>query len=306
MDYASLLESVSCNLCGADDYRVVYPPRYESSTAKDLADRFRSSGEEVLIDQLVQCKRCGLKYLNPRLPPEKILEGYSAGSDENFISQASAREMTFERCLEALEKVRPGRGRILDVGTAGGSFLRAATKRGWEVAGCEPNRWLCDWARDHYGFSIHLGTLSDLPNSWKGSFDVVTFWDVLEHVSDPKATLRECLLFLKPGGILAVNYPDIGSWISRVMGRRWVFLLSVHLTYFTTDTLTQMLQAVGFTPLSWKPHFQQLELQYLFQRLHAYAPPLSRAGLGCVRFFRFGKVRIPYWLGQTLVLAKRS
>ncbi len=247
-----------------------------------------------------------MKYLNPRLPPEKILAGYSAGSDENFISQASAREMTFERCLQAIEKVRPGRGRILDVGTAGGSFLQAAAKRGWEVAGCEPNQWLCDWARDHYGLSIQPGTLSDLPHSWKNSFDVVTFWDVLEHVSDPKTTLQECRLFLKPGGILVVNYPDIDSWISRLMGRRWVFLLSVHLTYFTRDTLTRFLQETGFAPLRWQPHFQQLELEYLFQRMNAYSSFLSKTGLGCVRFLGLGKLRIPYWLGQTLVLAKQA
>ncbi len=259
-----------------------------------------------MIDQLVQCRRCGLRYLNPRLPPEKILAGYSAGSDENFISQASAREKTFERCLEAIEKVNPSRGRILDVGTAGGSFLQTAKKRGWEVSGCEPNRWLCDWARDHYGLSIHPGTLSDLPDSLKGSFDVVTFWDVLEHVSDPKSTLRECSLFLKPSGILAINYPDIGSWISRGMGRRWVFLLSVHLTYFSRNTLDRLLRETGFTPLRWQPHIQQLELDYLLQRLNAYSPFLSKIGLSCARFLHLGKLRIPYWLGQTLVLAKRT
>lgn len=293
-------------MCGADDYRVVYPPRYESSTAKDLVDRFRSSGEEVLIDQLVQCRRCGLKYLNPRLPISKILEGYSNGTDENFVSQASARESTFEHCLDTIEKMFPARGRILDVGTAGGSFLHVAKKRGWEAAGCEPNRWLCEWARDHYGLSLHPGILSDLPASLHGSFDVVTFWDVLEHVGDPKAALKECSRFLKPGGILAVNYPDIGSWISRLMGRRWVFLLSVHLTYFTQESMKRFLQETGFTPLRWQPHFQQLELQYLFQRMNAYSPFFSKTGLRGVQFFGLGKQRIPYWLGQTLVLAKRS
>lgn len=221
------------------------------------------------------------------------------------MSQASARESTFERCLDAIEKERPGRGRILDVGTAGGSFLHVAKKRGWQVSGCEPNRWLCTWARDHYGLSLHPGTLSDLPGSLHGSFDAVTFWDVLEHLGDPKAALKECFLLLRPGGILVVNYPDIGSWISRVMGRRWVFLLSVHLTYFSADTMTQLLRETGFTPLRWKPHFQQLELQYLFQRLNAYAPLLSKAGLSCVRLLHLGKLKIPYWLGQTLVLAKR-
>lgn len=306
MAYTDLLTPVVCNLCGADDYRVIYPPQYESATAKDLLDRFRSSGEEILIDQLVRCKRCGFQYLNPHLPDTKILEGYSGGTDENFVSQAAAREKTFARSLRTIETVCPGRGRVLDVGTAGGSFLHVAQKLGWDVAGCEPNRWLCDWAKKRYGLTVQLGTLYDLPSSFEAQFNLVTLWDVLEHLSDPKDALRRCHAILKPGGCLAINYPDIGSWISRLMGRHWVFLLSVHLSYFTADTIERFLRETGFTPIRWKPHFQQLELDYLFMRLRAYSPGLSSLGKSLLRLVPIAKVPIPYWLGQTLVLAKRS
>lgn len=300
------LEYVPCNLCGVDDYQVIYAARYDRMTASSLAEKFRSSGDEVLVDQLVQCNRCGLQYLNPRVRGELILEGYSSGADKNFVSQTAAREHTFAKCLDLVEKHAHARGRILDVGTAGGSFLHVARQRGWQVAGCEPSRWLCEWAREHYGIRIHPGTVFDMKENEKGSFDVVTLWDVLEHVSDPRGLLLECRDLLKPGGLLVVNYPDIGSWIARVMRRRWVFLLSVHLYYFTPATIQRLLHDTGFTPFARRPHIQTLELGYILYRMKAYVPWAHSVGSKLAQLLHVEHAQVPYWIGQTLVLAKRS
>ena len=239
-------ETVPCNLCNSTEFRIVYPAVERSST--DLAVEFRSSCDEPLRDQLVACSSCGLQFVSPRLHPDLILAGYREGSDEMFVSQAEARERTFERALALIEKLAPKRGRLLDVGTAAGSFIHVAAGRGWEVAGCEPNHWLCDWGHKTYGLDIQPGTLFDqrYPDE---AFDVVTVWDVLEHDSNPLALLRECRRILKRGGLIVVNCPDIGSWIARLMGRRWLMLVSTHLYYFTRGTLTALLSKAGFVPV---------------------------------------------------------
>ena len=237
-----LMEKVPCNLCGADDYEIIYSASYDKISQQELAEKFRSSGDELLLDQLVQCKRCGFKYINPRIRQELILKGYSEGTDENFISQADARELTFDRCLEYIEKFTEGKkGKLYDIGTAGGSFLQAAKKRGWEIYGSEPNRWLCAWAKKHYGFEILAGDIFAYPFPDK-FFEMVTLWDVLEHVADPSKNLKEISRILQPGGLLVVNYPDIGSWLSKAMRKKWIFLLSVHLFYFERETITKMLE----------------------------------------------------------------
>lgn len=305
MRYTDLLEEVPCNLCGADDAGVVYPPRYEAASVEGLVEAFRSSGEEILVDRLVRCNRCGLQYLSPRLRQDIILESYSAGTDENFVSQVAGRERTFDGCLDIIEKCARPPGRILDVGTAAGSFLHVARKRGWQVAGCEPNRWLCDWGRERYGIPIRPGTVFDLEGNGRGAFDVVTLWDVLEHMPDPKAALLKCRDLLRPGGLLVVNYPDIGSWIARLMGRRWVFLLSVHLYYFTGATVARLLAETGFVPLERRPHFQRLELGYILYRMRPYVPWAHAVGSGAARLLRIERLQIPYWVGQTLILARR-
>lgn len=303
--YQALLEEVSCNLCGANEYEVVLPPRYELARPEEIEKTFRSSGDEVLLDRLVRCKRCGLEYLNPRLRADVVIQGYSVGSDETFVSQAAGRERTFAKSLKLIERLRPQRGRLLDVGTAGGSFLAVAQRNGWQVDGCEPNRWLCEWANRHYGLSIVPGTIFDMDLT-DGSFDVVTLWDVLEHTPDPKIVLRECARVLKSGGLLVVNYPDIETSVARLMGRRWVFLLSVHLYYFTRKTLNAMLGELGFAVVQRRRHWQSLELGYILFRMEAYIKPLARLAQRIVKFLRLEHLQFPYWMGQMLVVAEKE
>lgn len=301
--YRSLLDDVVCNLCGSADHDIVYPPRYELADTERIVESFRSSGDEVLLDQLVRCRECGLQYLTPRLRQDIVLEGYSEGTDETFVSQAGARERTFDKALARIERLRSGKGRILDVGTAGGSFLGVARKRGWETAGCEPNRWLAAFAKERYGVDVVPGTVFDMDLA-DASFDVVTLWDVLEHTPDPKAVLLECRRVLKPDGLLIVNYPDIASSVARAMGRRWVFLLSVHLYYFTPRTIGRMLAETGFRPRLRRKHWQTLELGYIFQRMQPYVGGLARLGERVVRAIGLGHANVPYWMGQELIVAE--
>lgn len=306
MRIQEILEEIPCNLCGANDYTIVYESRYENQTAEDLKEKFKSSGDETLVDQVVQCKNCDLIYTNPRIKANLIIQGYSEGTDENFASQAIARERTFERCLSTIEKAtKKKRGRILDIGTANGSFLYAAKKRGWEVEGLEPNKWLCDWAKEHYGLSLKPKTIFEqqYPDE---AFDVITLWDVLEHVPDPAKVLEECNRILKKEGFLVVNYPDIGSWVAKIMGRKWVFLLSVHLYYFTPKTIKKMLEKTGFALILKKKHFQSLELGYLMWRMKVYSKHLHILGYKTTKVLGLERAQIPYWLGQSLIIAKKQ
>ena len=303
--YQSLLETVICNLCGEDDYQVVHPPKYELAQPEEILNTFRSSGDEKLLDQLVRCNNCGFQYLNPRLRSDVVIEGYSQGSDEMFVSQTAARERTFAKSLKLIMRYKPDKGSILDVGTAGGSFLGVAKREGWEVAGCEPNRWLANWGNENYGLDIQPGTVFDIQLD-DDSFDVVTLWDVLEHTPDPTKVLLECQRVLRPGGLLVVNYPDVNSLIARVMGRRWVFLLSIHLYYFTVNTIRRMLSQTGFKILKRRRHWQSLELGYILFRMQAYSSGMAKIWGQVVKTFRLEHLQIPYWMGQVLILAEKE
>ena len=301
------LEHVSCALCGADDYDVVLAARAAPGKAKesDLVRKFRASGDELLVDQLVRCRRCGLQYVNPRLRGDLILDAYTEGDDPAYVTQLQARERTFAAALEEIERVSGPRGKLLDIGTAAGAFVAAAKQRGWAAEGCEPNRWLAGWGARHYGITIRQGSVFDQDYA-PDSFDVVTLWDVIEHTLEPRRVLEHCRGLLKPGGLLVVNYPDIGSWIARVMGRRWLFLTSVHLYYFDRRTMRGLLQSTGFRVEIVRPHVQRLELDYILFRAAILSPLVSHMARGLARTAGAGRAQVPYWLGQTFMIARRG
>ena len=295
------LEHINCNICGADDYKIVYHAR--SNKALSI-EPFKSESTELSKDQIVKCNRCGLIYVNPRLKPKSIIKGYSEGSNIRFISQAKGREITFEKSMRLIEKYVKTKGRLLDVGTAGGSFLAVAKRHGWQAEGIEPNKWLCKWGKKYYGINIRNGTLEKNPFG-KKSFDLVTLWDVLEHVSDPSDTLNIINSLLKKNGKLVVNYPDIDSGIAKLMGRKWVFILTVHLYYFTQKTIKKLLEKCGFKVVVIKKHWQTLSLGYLADRLEPYSKISHKIATKTVNKLNMDKLQIKYWLGQTFIIAEK-
>lgn len=299
-----LLESVPCGLCGTDEFDVVHEARYDQEKDLDLVQKFRASGDELLIDRLVKCRKCGLQYVNPRLRSDLIFSSYTEGEDQTYISQLAARERTFTTSLVEIERLSGGKGKLLDIGTAAGAFVAAASRRGWDAEGCEPNRWLGEWGARHYGIRIRQGSVFDQDYA-PGSFDVVTLWDVIEHTPNPRLVLDRCRELLRPGGLLIVNYPDIGSWIARLLGRRWLFLTSVHLWYFNRTTIRRMLETSGFAVEVVRPHYQRLELDYILFRGSVLSAGLSKTARALIRPFGIGGSQVPYWLGQTFVAARR-
>lgn len=299
------LEHVPCNSCGADDAETVFEAREPERGRADPTQIFRASGDELLVDRLVRCRRCGLEYVSPRLRGVVIVDSYASGEDPQYVSQLQARERTFNRALTRIERLTRARGRVLDVGTAAGAFLAVARARGWSVDGCEPNRWLAAWGSRHYGLQIRPGELfdQDLPRC---SFDLVTLWDVIEHTPDPSRVIEHIAQLLTPGGLLVVNYPDRGSWLARVLGRNWPFLSSVHLYYFTRRTVTRLLSAHGFRVIEIRPYIQHLELEYLLMRGAVVSARLSRTLILLARIAGLSRRQVPYWIGQTCVVARRE
>jgi SAM-dependent methyltransferase len=138
----------------------------------------------------------------------------------------------------------------------------------------EPSRWSADRARAR-GLQVVDGTLAaaDLP---EGSFDVVTMWDVVEHLADPLSELRRARRLLRPGGLLALSTMNVEAWFPRLLGRRWPWYMQMHLYYFTPRTLGRMLERAGFRMVEAVPHRRVVRLAYLVSRLEAYCRPLAR------------------------------
>ena len=130
--------------------------------------------------------------------------------------------------------------RLIDIGCGNGSFLRAAAKAGWEVAGTELN------PSDH-----HLKDLR-VESSLEGLTDispvrVVTLWHSLEHIPDPLATIHSVRSVLIPNGTVVIAVPNFGSLQSRLTKSNWLHLdLPRHLNHFTIKSITRLLENANF------------------------------------------------------------
>lgn len=161
-----------------------------------------------------------------------------------------------------------------------------------------------EWCKKQYGISVQQGTIFDGKYN-ADSFDVITLWDVLEHTPDPKAVLTECNRILKKDGLLVVNYPDISSWVAKIMGKKWVFLLTVHYYYFNRKTIRALFRKCGLSPVKMRPHFQTLELDYILFRASAYIGVLGKLIRTIASFLGIKSIMVPYWVGQTLIVGRK-
>ena len=297
---------VNCPVCGGHDAKVLREASYPAGiTVQQVQAMFSASSDQGLLDQVVECK-CGMIYIAPRLDAELIESGYSSGEDPAFVAQNENRIRTFAGKIRSVLN-RTGQNaksrKMLDVGCAGGAFLVAARDAGFDVQGIEPSHWLGEYGRKSYGLNVRQGIL--MPGVFPdGTFDVVTVWDVIEHVPDPHSLLETVHAALKPEGYLWVSYPDAGSLAARILGWKWPFWLSVHLHYYRRDSMRRQLEGAGFEVLYMKPFWQELKLGYALQRAAAIFPVAKIPGK-LVSALGLGSVPLTYNMGQTLVIAKR-
>jgi 2-polyprenyl-3-methyl-5-hydroxy-6-metoxy-1,4-benzoquinol methylase len=297
-----LWEKVPCNLCGSTNAKV----KYEGTTDQDMEKMLHSysaSGNFVSKETLVECANCQLVYTSPRLRRDLILKSYVEAEDPMYVSQADGRIKSFEQCLKAVERFQK-KGRVLDIGAAAGFFLKVAKDKGWQTFGIEPSRYLSDYGNKTYDVNITCGTIETAP-AYSAPMDVVTLWDVLEHTFDPKDVLNRVNRFLKPGGHVVINYPNIGNWMAKLAGRKYWFILSVHLYYFVPKTIERMLRETGFEVVESAPHYQWLQLGYLIYRLEAYLPAVAKPMGKLVKALGLDQTLIPYFAAQTRVIARK-
>lgn len=231
--YAHMVERVKCPVCDVDDSIPV----------------FMKAGFEF-----VKCKHCGLLHVNPQLTMEVQDEIYknSKTADHWIKLQNKGTEKGWNAdkkylpALDHLGALYPDRGKLLDVGCSTGQFLNLAKSDGWDVRGIELNVPASEIARQEYGLEVSNDKLEDC-NYEPKSFDIVSLWGVLEHLTDPNKMLLEAKRFLKPGGHLLFFVPNGHSLIVR-LSREHNSTVSgrAHLWYFTPATTTKLLNKNGY------------------------------------------------------------
>jgi len=261
------LREVACLFCGVADETV----------------RFHDGPFRV-----VECARCGLVYVNPRLPPERLHEMYQEeywSSDRakefgytQYLHEGPLYQRTYRLRSRVIARHKPRPGSVLDVGCAAGFFLSVMAEQGWQTTGIEISAPMVRYAQETLALpDIRRGDLLSVdvpPAAW----DVVTLWDVIEHLEDPREHLRRAARALKDDGILVLETQNVASRFARLLGRKWQhYKHEEHLYHFDPRSLARLLDDCGFTIVENTPRYggKYVSMQFLVERVGRLHPVLT-------------------------------
>ena len=181
----------------------------------------------------------------------------------------------------------------MDIGCAEGSYLRAISDLDFQCFGVEPSKTLSRIASENYNLRVIEGDAASA-TQFGVRFQIISLWDVLEHVESPSQVFQQINDLMDIGGLLILNLPMVDTFPAKILGRLWPFYLEVHLYYFSIKTIQQYTEKFGYELLYRGRFWQTLSLRYLIEK-------------------RFGvtarwipNIPIKYYLGQRTLLLRRS
>ena len=222
---------------------------------------------------LVRCASCKLAFIADPPPPAELAAMYQASNDYHVTlhdpsSLDFARMSDLARRHMAFVRRWASQGRVLDVGCSTGLFLNEAKQAGFDASGVEFSAASAQFARSHFGLHITDGDIHAVEAAPE-SYDILTMFDVIEHVRDPAGDMAVAHRLLKPGGIFILSTPNIDGLyprasepLARPLGY-WPHIEPPwHLYQFSQKTLTAMLEKAGFSALG--TQHTAIDLAYTF------------------------------------------
>jgi 2-polyprenyl-3-methyl-5-hydroxy-6-metoxy-1,4-benzoquinol methylase len=270
--------------------------------------------------RIVKCSSCGLMRLSPMPSLEDTKRVYS---DLSYFQNAEFYDLSHgnlygyvDYIAERVNKLRdyrpiaeflrdrhgrthrgvsgpPARLRLLDVGCGLGYFLDAAQDVGFDVAGVEFNPGAVRAMREKYAFKVYEGGLDAVPAS-EAPFDVMTMFDVIEHLHDPFGDLHRIHQLLRPGGGLVITTMDSESFTSRLLGKRVEDFRRIreHIYFFSRETLTKVLESCGFRVYKIASRGHTFELSFLMERMRIINSPIFGGAKWMVEHLGMGRWRV--------------
>ncbi len=223
-------EEAACNLCGARAY--------------DVIGRVDRDGRPL---QTVMCRACGLIWTNPRAPAADVDRYYATEYRADYQRQPAPALRKILRGMQGAQDRRRGLrlllregATLLDVGCGAGEFVYLVRHDRVDASGLEPGEAYADFARRVLRIPVQTATV-DRATIAADSQDLITMFHSLEHVPDPGQVLRTVRGWLKKGGLLVVEVPNIESTMPAPAHR----FHYAHLYYFSGATLGALGEAAG-------------------------------------------------------------
>jgi 2-polyprenyl-3-methyl-5-hydroxy-6-metoxy-1,4-benzoquinol methylase len=207
-----------------------------------------SDSKDGVHISVIECTTCGLGWQFPLLRTIEqsatyFFAEYEAAEKNTYFDRANKRKIA-ELQLEFIRSVAPTPGRLLDIGAGDGTFISAAADKDWHSTGLDPASHSFSYAPTGLGSARLLhGDFSLIADA--DPYDVITLWDVIEHVEQPLELIRSAVSLLSEDGVAVIETGNFQS-ADRIEGEEnWWCYQADHRWYFSPSTLLPLLKEVG-------------------------------------------------------------
>lgn len=213
----------------------------------------------------------------------------------------------FSSRADLLNKYAAGRGRLIDVGCGLGIFLNEARKRGFQVTGVDLSKEAARKTWERYKITVEHGSFENLTIADQSS-DIITCFQTLEHMNDPRRFFRKAYKVLKPEGVLLITTPNSDCFWKKILRQYWFsYRHEEHLFFWNKKALELAFRKVGFKKIKF---FSDDWRWYSLLQLEALLRAYSGGGGGLLkksipRSWLFRWIKIPFPIGSIGVLASK-
>lgn len=272
----------NCPVCGQQHTRVLFRPKASPGPVS-------------------KCLNCGMVYIaiiedrhslifdgpvifgqtDPRILTSSNLDDVRDSWEFKLLPDKEVEWPALQQnAIDALRHIEPhvnrsfNERRILDFGSGYGFFLVVAKEHGWNTYGLEPLPASAVYARATFGLNITTDTLRE--NTFPPDFfDVITSFQVFEHLPYPKEDIRHLYKMLRQDGIVLIEVPNFETWTLQIMKSRHRHFVQDHLNFFSIDTLSQLLVNSGFRVVGHYHPTRCMSVRHLIRRWFRQYLPAS-------------------------------
>lgn len=188
-----------------------------------------------------RCVECGFVFAHPQLPCDYSHYRFIAPNPSELTARLANYALRYGIIEEFILSPHP---RVLDIGTNCGIFLKYLQSKNIEGEGIEPNQVASHYGRTNFQVKIDSVSLEDYQSEKK--FDVITMFNVLEHVEDLSNTIHKVKSLLYRDGVAAFEVPNIFHLLSLLSSGYWHHFEPTHNWFFDRNTMVRFMRANGF------------------------------------------------------------
>ena len=218
---------------------------YLKSSNKNINKNYNFTSTEVdtiqneIKPNLYFCKNCELIF--SEFIDKKFEDNYRDISDNLYISQINNKKLYFKSILDKLANIINKKHDVLELGSYYGAFGSQIKDKVKSYVGVELSSHACTYSKNNFYLNIKNSNLYDFFEINKKKYDIIFMFDVLEHLDDPDSILKKCSNNLKENGLLIFSTMNMDSFVAKISGKHYPWIIPMHKFYFTNKSVEKFL-----------------------------------------------------------------